>query len=386
VPGNTAPDGPVGPPSSAVSCGAAREYLGALERGSPLPAGAVAVESALRKRALISGAVDAPELSAAGRQVLRELEIRAYRADPQPLDELGVRIGEAIRELGNMTVSAEYFLAELGSVPPTAAAPSLRAVAAGLASRDEPLDDLVESFTGAWGEMEVLGGSALDRLLAAELLAGAEVNQSVIYPSIISTADTLRVPGSTDPVTAATLLHLFPAPTTSPPVDTWQSLRATLQSEVGAALVAGWPDALDRVRALESGLSGSDRDRRAAAILLVALGRQAETTSLTLVARTAEALGSRFPLPLLAAAIVTAVAPMQPEEAVDWLDKSLERVRDKGLAPSDPERQVLALSLLLGLDWPKLIPGAAGDTKREQRIPIWVALHAWLYRTALSGK
>jgi hypothetical protein len=120
-------------PPAVPTCGQVRGYLAALAAGQ-IPSPQRGVWDSLSPRNALAGSFERPELTAVGEQVLRELELRAYRVDSRPLDEVAAEVGRSIAQLGETAEATEYFVAELGPVPPVSVLPLLRIVAADLAS------------------------------------------------------------------------------------------------------------------------------------------------------------------------------------------------------------------------------------------------------------
>src|SRR5579863_3321069 len=172
---------------------------------------AVSVEpdvfEALHQKGALVGTRDRPEITDVGRHVLVELDARAGRVDALSLDRVAEELAAVVAELDQVAKTAEYFLAELGPVAPREALPFLKPVAVGLANRRGTPEELAEEFRHVWGGVEVMGGDAGDRLLAAELLSAASAPLDRIYAPVMSTALRIReTPGATSPATAAVLL------------------------------------------------------------------------------------------------------------------------------------------------------------------------------------
>ncbi|HKV90790.1 MAG TPA: hypothetical protein VJQ43_06315, partial [Thermoplasmata archaeon] len=153
-----------------MTSGAVRTYLSSLASGRPDSRAPPEVWESLVRNGAVEGSPDSPTLTDVGRHVLSELEVRASRTDPLPLDSVAQQLNRVGADLENVAKSASYFLAELGPVVPIEALPLLRMVAVGLANRRETPEEIAEAFRNIWGSVEVMGGDARDRLLAAELL------------------------------------------------------------------------------------------------------------------------------------------------------------------------------------------------------------------------
>jgi len=376
--------------SSALTCGTVRQYLAMAARGQS-PTADPALWSALTTRHVLAGSPARPELTENGTQVLRDLELRAYRSDPISLDALEAELGSGVAALTEVADNAEYFVAELGPVPPVEVLPHLRVVAASLAGRPDPPEDLVESFKNAWGSMEVLGGTDLDRLLAAELVSASGDAQESFYAPLTQAVDTLRAAGCRTPLATAGLLVLHPTIVTSPPVERWATARRAVGGDEEAAMLATLPDlseALRRWQGWQPLLEGTEADRRRTAAYLATAEEPNDATAARVRANSAE-VGGSFELPTLAAALATRHLSFEPPEVHDWLAKAMHLATSRQLAPTRAELDILGLAMLRGLRMERESSGTgAGWWTRppsENDLPAHVALHAWLYRSALRA-
>jgi hypothetical protein len=288
-----------------------------------------------------------------------------------------------------MADTAEYFLAELGPVPPVEVVPLLRVVAADLAVRHESPEALVEEFRNGWGGVEVMGGTPADRLLAAELITGSGVPQGEIYSAMMTTVERLGDVGCASPVGTAAILHLFPVATNSAPLDRWKEVRTRVPYDEGAALIAGFPDLPATLRRWEgnvSALGGSGTDVQLAAVYLAAAGTD-DPSLAPRAAAVARLLADSFALPRLAGAVAVSLLPLSAEEVSDWLDKSVAWATARQLAPNPAQLKVLGLALLQGLDpvgFQGLPPSAwASNPAPGAGLLARTALHAWLFRDVL---
>lgn len=326
-------------------------------------------------------------ITAVGRQVLRELELRGYRCDGLPLDTVASEIERAVTGLATMADTATYFLAELGPVPPVETVPLLRIVAAHLAVRHESPEELVEEFKNGWGGTEVMGGSAADRLLAAELVTASDVPQAELYSSMMTTVGRLTDVGAASPVATATILHLFPAPTATAPLDRWTRARERLGHDEGAALLAG-PSDLEATIARWEGnvaaLGGAGADAELAGLYLTA-GTLADRALAAAVRDAAPRFEGAFARPMLAAAVALGHLGLPAEESHDWLEKSVAQATARHLAPTAAELSVLGLAFLQGLDpgtfhRPVSVAAAPVGQAPGAALVARTALHAWMYR------
>lgn len=315
-------------------------------------------------------------------RVLHELEVRADRIDSRPLDAIAEELGTTLASLDTAAERAEYFIAELGPVPPVEVLPYLRVVAASLACRPEPPDDLVEEFKNAWGSMEVLGGTPDDRLLAAELIASSGVDQGSFYSPMMNVVDRLRSDGCSMPLATGVLLELRPSSENGRQVEAWAATRRRTGSDVAAALVtgigpiegavAGW-EAWTRVLDVES-----TRHPVAAAYLA---SRGPPTPELVRRVRdVAVRLRASFGNATLAAALLTSLLPYSTSEVADWLDKAVQFATARQLAPVPAELSVIGLALLRGGTFPEVPSMALTETGGDPGLAAHVALHAGLFR------
>jgi hypothetical protein len=378
--------------TSAPLAGQVRLYLAGIAAGA-VPASDPAVWSALAPRGALGGTPERPELTEVGRQVLHALDLCAYRADTRPLNDVAAEIERGVANLATMADTAQYFLSELGPVPPVEVVPLLRIVAAHLSVRHESPEDLVEEFKNGWGEAEVLGGTPADRLLAAELMTGSGVPQDEFYSAMVTTVDRLRDARCASPVATAAILHLFPVATNTAPIDRWTSARQRVANDEGAALLAGFPDLAATLGRWEQtvGSLGGDGvvDAELAAIYLTSTRR---TVPLGLSERVREAASlfeGSFARPLLAGAVAVAHLGLSSAESADWLEKAVAQASARRLAPDAPQLSVLGLALLEGLDpagfaKSESVPAASGAPTPSAGLAARTALHAWMYRDLVT--
>ena len=367
-----------GRPPSDPTCARARRYLEDLTRGSASD-DTGELWGALAPHGAVAGSKEAPTITEVGRQVLRELELRAYRVDERPLARVALEIGEAMAGLSRLADRAEYFIAELGPVPPVQSLPRVRIVASCLASRPESSEDLVENFKNAWGSMEVLGASPFDRLLAAHLVAASGVPQESFYAALSTTVDRLQAEGCQSPLSTSALLHLFPATTLTPPVPAWKEARKRMRSDLEAAMVASGPHAAnalarwDRIRAR---LKGSDRETSRAATYLVAR-EEDDPNLIDHIVSIAKELEGRWKEPLLVGALLRRRSEFSVAELLDWLSKSEKVAQSRQLAPTRQELDVISLAFVQAL---VSSPSVGGKTPPAiPSLAAHVALHAWMY-------
>jgi hypothetical protein len=375
-----------------VSAGAVRRSLAALSDGSATTVD-TAVWNALASKGALDGTRERTGLTEVGRQVLRELETRASRTDPLPLDRVAAEVGDGISSLAAMADTAEYFLSELGPVPPVEVVPLMRLAAAHLAVRRASPEQLVEEFTNGWGEAEVLGSTPADRLLAAELLTGSGAPSSEVYGAMMETCEKLVDAGCTAPVATAAILHLFPTATRSPPLERWTRARARVPSDEGAALLAGFPDldaTLERWTTYREAFGGDSADALRSAVYLAAVRPEFDPALVAATRDAAARLRSSFASPLLAAAVALTHLGLSPEESVDWHAKSVAQAGAHRLAPDDRELAALGLAFVGGLD----AAGFAGrSVDRASTLPASgeavlarTAVHAWIYRPLVAKR
>ncbi len=329
-----------------------------------------------------------------GRHVLAELEVRAYRTDPLPLDAVASQLTRVLADLDEVAKTAEYFLGNLGPVTPSEALPLLRPVAIGLANRRETPEELAEEFRNVWGSVEVMGGDSRDRLLAAELLNASGVAMDQLYAPLMSTTEKIRERfGPTGAAVApAALLLLHPPASGEPPFDTFVALRGAGLSPEEAGLLAGLTGSAEEtiarrrpfLTALES-VGLSPESARIPASYLAALevdparhaGRVRELTAL---------LKGRLPDATSAATFLSSIEWLEPAELMNWVDKALEIARVRRLAPTDPELLTLGIALVHGLPPGEFTDGngrpAEGGTRRMSAGLL--GIHAWIYRPLLA--
>jgi hypothetical protein len=376
-----------------VTAGEVRTYLAELDQGRT-PSGSTELVQLLESQGAIPTGPSKPGLTAIGRHVLAELSVRATRTDSLPLDAVAAELAATSAELDAVAKSAEYFLAELGALTPAEAAPFLRVVAAGLANRRETAEELAERFRNVWGMVEVMGGDARDRLLAAELLAASPEIATRVYPNLVQTSDRIReqFAGRTSTVGLAAILHLVPSPTPEAPFDEWVRHREEVGADEAAAWVAGLvqrdPAAWTRFRTHFAALHALYPDARGlplAAALLAELGGVGDSTAAEVPAL-AEALGSGVPLPVLSAALLLSRHALSASELTDWVRKAERIALQRQLAPSPLERAALAIALVHGLPASRFA-GAPGSVERSaSQMSTLLVLHSGIYRSILANR
>ena len=376
-----------------VTCGRVRAVLSDVVAGRPVSADDSAW-STLSGHGALLGSPSSPEITPVGRHVLAELEVRAGRIDGLTLDAVAEQLSRIGADLDQVARTAEYFLADLGPVTPPDALPLLRPVALGLANRRETPEELAEGFRNVWGGVEVMGGDARDRLLAAELLNASDAKMETLYAPLMTTTTKIRekLGPSSPAVAAAALLHLHPDRNGDPALAAFATLRGGGLSAEEAGLLASLTDSpaetLARrekaATALSSAAGGSPAHGRVAASFLVALGSDAPPQT-ERVRELASLLKGRLPDPLVGATLLSSIDWLEPREIANWVEKAIDVVRLRRLAPTDPELTALAIGIVHGL------PRSAfnGDPSRASTHPRAtsagvLAIHAWVYRPLIS--
>ena len=368
------------------TCGDVRRFLSGLASGTP-PSIDPATWETLLSRGAVSGSSGAPALTPVGKHVLSELEVRAYRTDNMPLDVVADQLGRVLGDLDSVAKTAEYFLAELGALTPAEALPLLRPVSIELANRRETPEELAEEFRSYWGSVEVMGGNARDRLLAAALLQAAGANIEKVYSPMMATA--LSVRDSAGPrapaVTIAALLHLNPRADGSLALDTYLALRKSTRTEEGAAMLAATGLTADQVAQRRAALLGqlapggrpTGDDQVAAGYLAVCGADPAK--HLPRFRSLLKLLGDRFPNPTVAAAILAMADWLDPAELVNWLDKATDIAQRRRLAPSRRELSALGMALVLGLPPSEFATTDTVAIPQLVHLADLVAINAWVY-------
>ncbi|MCI4367922.1 MAG: hypothetical protein L3K08_09225 [Thermoplasmata archaeon] len=382
---------------SAALCRPVREYLSAIQSGSAPTPGPDVWDTLVRHNA-VTGSSAAPSITPVGLHVLRELEVRAYRTDTLTLEVVAGQLDRVLNDLDQVAKTAEYFLAELGPVTPPDAVPFLRPVAVGLANRRETPEELAEQFRNVWGAVEVMGGTAPDRLMAAELINAAKAELSTIYAPMMSTITKIReaTGGRSSAVTAAALLHLNAGADGVPALDTFYALQEPMGSDESAALLAGaFPDPAvavarrDRVALalIAAGFLDGIDVRNAAAYM--ASGSGDPQALLARVPPIANGVKSRIPRAITAAAVLSDIQALQPAELLNWWQKACDITASWKLAPNDAELAALALSLVHGLPKGEFQTLPPEHSAASVDLRALLALHAWIYRPLvpiLSGE
>lgn len=371
---------------SEATCASVRELLTRASAGGGLE-GSPALWSELQGRGAVEGDPAAPKITAIGRHVLKELDLRAYRYDPLPLDALAQELDRNLSDLDSIARTAEYFLGELGPITPREALPYLRIVSIGLANRRETPEELAERFRNVWGMLEVMGGDPRDRLLGAELLVSASAEMDRLYAPMMQTVERLRAARASRAVAAAAILELS-GTSSEADIARWRDERRSFPTD-GAAALGAAIDADAERRALRARVAAAwpapaPPESALATIFLSAVGADPAEV-IPRASATAALLGKRFRRPLLASALLAAEHRLSPEELVDWLDKSVEIARRRKLAPAAGELDVLALGLVEGLPRTAFNGRGAGPHGAPlAELATLLALHAWLYRPVID--
>lgn len=373
---------------SSITCQEARTLLQAASTGSPVVPGAAWNE--LSGRRAVEGSADHPALTAIGRHVLDELDMRAYRCDAWPLDRLADELTRVLGDLERTAKDAQYFMSDLGPITPADAVPYLRIVSVGLANRRETPEDLAERFRQVWGMLEVMGGDARDRLVGTEILVAASASMSQLYAPMMTTVETLRSLGASRAVAAAAILHLENPEGRSPAIERWKTARAAVPTDEAAALLAtvmGDPeqhrdfDAFRAMLAKEANMGG----KNSAAIYLASQSVD-PSAGIDRVLETARLLANRTRRPLLSAALLTAEHPLSPAEIGDWVQKAADAAARCQLASQPEEFLALGIALVEGL--PRSTFGADPEAQSATNLladaATLLALHAWVYRPILD--
>lgn len=368
--------------------GSVREYLTSLRAGTPTPPDPE-VWQALVQHGAVSGTPSSARMTDVGEHVLEELEVRASRTDSLPLEVVAGQLDRILRDLDQVAKTAEYFLAELGPVTPAEALPFLRPVAVGLANRRETPEELAEEFRNAWGAVEVMEGSAGDRLLAAEILNASSVQIDQVYAPMMTTIAKVREKLGKAPaaVTVAAILHVQPGPDGPAALERYYDLRAKVMSDEGAAILArSFSDPAsafgryeEAARALLSAGFAEGPDLRHAAIYLAATSEDGQR-SLPRLKPLSEGVKGRLGQSITPAVVLADIDSLEPEELLNWWQKATDIVAAWKLAPNPAEVGALGLALVHGL------PRGEFSTEPDQgyttmlSVRALVALHAWVYR------
>ena len=367
-----------------VNCGQVRAYLSGLDSGQPvLPD--PGVWDALLTHGAVTGSASAPQLTPIGRHVLMELKVRSPRVDAFALEVVAGQLERVLGDLDHVARTAEYFLAELGPLTPPEAIVLLRPVAVALANRRETPEEMAQEFRNTWGSVEVMGGHAADRLLAAELLTASGAPIETIYAPMMNTVSKVReaVGDQTPAVATAAILHLWPPQTSQVDLAPYLALRAGAGSEQGAALLlgSGGASALalrDRLLTALRGPAGS-KDHLLAATYLAVIGAD-PARAVPRVLEIAQGLAKALPHPFAAAAVLSDLDSLGPAEILNWVEKATDIVRNHRLAPSAAELTALGVELVHGLPRHEFDERIGTGAEEAAPIPALVALYSWVYR------
>jgi hypothetical protein len=372
-----------------VTAGAVRTYLSEIDTGRTAAATSSEVWDRLVQNGAVTGAPPSVALTDVGRHVLRELRVRASRTDGLPLDTVAEQLGRVGADLENVAKSASYFLSDLGPVVPIEALPLLRIVAVGLANRRETAEEIAEEFRNSWGSVEVMGGEASDRLLAAELLDAESATMETLYSPMMQTTEAVRRKDARAPaVSVAAILHLAAEPGKPPALEAFEALRSRAGGAEAAALLAASgrtpDDAIaerDRWRAQLPSLETGDAQLAAT---YLATDPNVRPNVAGRIAALVPLLAPKFARPGVAAALLGTAAPIETEELMDWFAKAEAVARARKLAPGARELDALALAIVRGLPASEFVTQSGPVPTIEATSASLVALHAWLYRPIVA--
>lgn len=379
----------------AFTCRKVRTYLESVVGGN-----AAAPDPQLWRELTSRGVVDGdpvhPRITPTGKHTLRELQVRAYRVDPLPVSAVEAELVRTLEEFDGVARSTEYFLSELGPITPNEALPLLRPLAVGLANRRAAPEDVAEAFRQIWGMVEVLGGSSIDRLLAAEIICAFPGSLDKTYARVVNLADRLRdrlgVHGAVN--ASAAILAVGSSDDSVSPLDLFYSIRSQVPTDEGAALLAtDTSRARERLesrkehRAQWKGVARDNLDAECAATFLALSDVPANVTRAN-VSELASELTRHFGArPLVPSAILASRSTLASGELSDWLAKAVVVLRERKLAPNEAELSALALALVHGLHPESFLTEESWETRSAEALrappadlPTLVALHAWVYR------
>jgi hypothetical protein len=381
-----------------VTCQEARQLLRSAASGRSV-SGPSPAWTALERLGALAGTPEHPSLTPAGEQGLRELDLRAYRADAWPLDTVlmeSQRVAASIEEAARI---AALFLNDLGPIVPPESLPYVRVVATGLANRRGEPGELAGQFRQVWGMVEVMGGDARDRLLAAELFQATGASMTEVYAQVVNTSEQLTEWGAAWPMSSAAVMHIDPHRVPHPPLHGWQEARKTMPSDDMASLLAMVSlepsgrrrfEAFRDLFAKDPGISGqySEARRLSTALYLAAIGAD-PAEGIARISKTASLLSSEAGRPLLLAAILThgaALGNLAPEELVEWVHHAAAAANRAQLAATDAEFEALGVAIVEGLPADVFAnPPSGGHLPNPFADAVTLlALHAWIYRGILE--
>ncbi len=376
---------------AATTAAEVRLYLAEIDQGRAHASTRSALFADLRAKGAVAGSPEAPELTPVGRHVLRELDLRAYRVDALPLDAVSAEISSQLMTIDSLAHRADFFLGDLGPLAPADALPYLRVASAALVAGVPDSEELAELFRNLWGMVEVLAGAGEDRILATEMLALSSVPVSRLYAPITQTLESLRGTSGAvaRPVSVATILHLFPAPTPVAAMAGWSAWRARASSDLAAAVLAG-TEVSDAALAeatqqlVAAGAGAVEAQRAAVCLLLGDASGDARSRALDLGGR----LSGKVKNAYVAAALLATAHTLSAAELADWVEKAVPIAEARRLAPTAAERYAVAVALVLGLDRGSFRWATAADARGPLVIgwPVLalLALHAWIYHAILE--
>lgn len=377
---------------ASATCGEVRHYLSGLATG-PRTSISDDVWQSLAAKGAIAGSPDSTQLTPVGQHVLQELNLRASRCDGMPLDAFADQIGRVLGDLDTVAKTAEYFLAELGALTTPEATPLLRPITVGLANRRETPEELSQEFRELWGSVEVMGGSARDRLIATDLMHLAGASVETVYSPMMSTATAVHeVAGPTAAaLSVAAILHLNPDPSGHPRMAEYLALRKTATTEEGAAMLAATGREVPEIVAARAALlqrmgpaADSSADFRVAAGYLAVCGATPDR-HLPRMVTISRGLPGHLPLPQTLSALLAMADWLEPGEILDWVNKAATIAKQRNLAPTPAELTILGVALVLGL--PANEFGGSGDRDRPllAQMADNVILNSWIYAGLVGG-
>lgn len=369
-------------------CSDVRSYLQVLAQNGR-PKALHGVWEGLVIHGAVTGTPTEPQITPVGSHVLSELSVSAYRTDRLPLSLVAEMLSRTITTFDEVAKIAEYYMAELGPVIPPTALPFVRPLAIGLALRGESPEETAEDFRNVWGAVEVMGGHARDRLLAAEILHSSSAGLERVFAPILTTCEAIRtrLGPEVNAATAGTLIQVAGRASRVGAMDRFFELASKIGDLEASALFAVL--STDPQTAVSSrnqildqwGIPKSSEDGLHAATYLAAIG--ADIGAISRARRIAMAIGDEIPTKLVSAALLSSLGNVEPVEVAEWLRKAIGTLESRQLAPSPSELGALAVGLIHGLSENELLspqPHGPRPATVPLSIPALVALHEWIYR------
>jgi hypothetical protein len=317
-------------------------------------------------------------ITTAGRVALRDLSVALYRVGDQPFGSYWTQAQAIDAELHALSTTAVGFHAKLGETLHNVDPAYLWAVAIGLAKQKGATDQQVLEFLEAYQLVGALSHNLENRLLAAEVIAGAGQPSPNTVPELtklVGEVGAIGVPAESAAGVAAILYSGRRADGTYAVSALGQFLVATPSYESAALLaVVNRPieqltasfGAVKRLFASWGYSVSEDTELSAAYLSLSELPPETIGTKMAILVR---GMSAYLQYPLVAAAVLASIPVLEANETLNLLEKAYEILGAQTGPLSQAELITLAVRLVHGVD-----VRSVGELDPTQAVP--AAAHA----------